>query len=404
MTDITANAADAAVIRRSRMRRRAIWIVATIFIVGLIAWGIYWLVYDRFFVTTDDAYVGGYVVSVTAREPGTVLAIRADNTQIVKKGDVLVEFDPSSADIALAAAKADLARTVRQVRGLYARADSAQSQIAQARTQLATAQGNYDRRKKAGAGAVSAEDLAHAADALRVARAAFDTARHQRAEIEAEIEGPDLAHNPDVLAAAARLRAAILVRDHMTLYAPADGVIAQRSVQVGTQVAPGTPLMAVVPLYSLWVDANFKEVQLADIRVGQPVTVTTDTYGSGVVFHGHVAGFSPGTGNAFALLPPQNATGNWIKIVQRLPVRIALDHPQELKDHPLRVGLSTIVSVDVSDTSGSLMRSTVKTDLRDRTDETRKARSDAMIAQIIAANTGGTAADSTATGNTRVTQ
>jgi membrane fusion protein (multidrug efflux system) len=185
----------------------------------------------------------------------------------------------------------------------------------------------------------------------------------------------------------------------MTLYAPADGVIAQRSVQVGTQDAPGTPLMAVVPHYSLWVDANFKEVQLADIRVGQPVTVTTDTYGSGTVFHGHVAGFSPGTGNAFALLPPQNATGNWIKIVQRLPVRIALDHPQELKDHPLRVGLSTTVSVDVSDTSGSLMRSTVKADLRDRTDETRKARSDAMIAQIIAANAG-----SSATDNTRVTQ
>ena len=340
-------------------RQRRFWfiILGAVVLIGAIAYGVYWLLYLRYFESTDDAYVAGNVVTITSKENATVLALHADNTQTVKQGQLLVEMDPAVATVNLQATEANLARVVRTVRAQFSRTDASDAELNQARVNLAQAQGDYERRQKAfSTESVSAEELAHARDAVAAAQAAVRTAEGSLHQSRATIEGADIAHNPDVLAAEAQLRAAAIVYGHMRIIAPLDGVIAQRTVQAGQQVAAGTPLMAVVPLSSVWIDANFNEVQLARMRVGQPVTVKADIYGGGVTYHGHIEGLGAGSGSAFALLPPQNATGNWIKIVQRVPVRIALD-PKELRDHPLRVGLSVNASVDISDTSGSLLGS-----------------------------------------------
>jgi membrane fusion protein (multidrug efflux system) len=240
----------------------------------------------------------------------------------------------------------------------------------------------------AATGSVSAEELAHARDAVKAAEAAVRSAGSTLAQSQAAISGTDIANNPDVVAAEARVRAAMIAMGHMRIIAPVDGVIAQRTVQAGQQVAPGTPLMAVVPLSKVWIDANFKEVQLDRVRVGQPVTVTADIYGDSVTYHGHVEGLGAGSGSAFALLPPQNASGNWIKIVQRVPVRIALD-PAELKAHPLRVGLSVTADVDVHDQSGAVMTEKVGQGvIRADTGEDTEPKADAVIARILKENGG----------------
>jgi len=231
--------------------------------------------------------------------------------------------------------------------------------------------------------------LSHARDAVAGAEAAVASARGGLEHTLSQVEGTSVADNPDVLTAEAQLRNAAIVLSHLRIVAPLDGVIAQRTVQVGQQVAAGTPLMAVVPLSHVWIDANFKEVQLADMRIGQPVTVKTDVYGGSVIYHGHIEGMGAGSGSAFALLPPQNASGNWIKIVQRVPVRIALD-PKELADHPLRVGLSVSVEADVRDTSGPLVTSQVGVGtMTADTGLDTKDSSDALIAKILAANGAG---------------
>ena len=341
------DAAAAQADRRVQTRRRGLLALGVAVGVGLIVWlGYVLLSADS--ETTDDAYVAGNVVPITARESGTVIAIHADNAQGVKAGDTLIELDPATVDVQMAAAEAALARAVRMVHADVARTHSSGSEVAEAQASLATARGDYARRKAASAsGAVPAEDLAHAGDQLRHAEAALAMAEGHQAEALAAVSGADVAHNPAVLAAIADMRRAAIAQGHMKIIAPVDGVVAERGVQIGEQVAGGVPLMAVVPLRDVWVDANFRETQLADLRIGQPVTITTDAWGSSVTFHGRVAGISAGSGSAFALLPPQNASGNWIKVVQRLPVRIALD-PKELAEHPLRVGLSVAVSVDTS--------------------------------------------------------
>jgi len=287
----------------------------------------------------------------------------------------------------LQAAEANLARVVRTVRAQFSRTDASDAQLNQARVNLAQAQGDYERRQKAfSTESVSAEELAHARDAVAAAQAAVRTAEGSLHQSRATIEGADVAHNPDVLAAEAQLRAAAIVYGHMRIIAPLDGVIAQRTVQAGQQVAAGTPLMAVVPLSHVWIDANFKEVQLARMRVGQPVTVKADIYGGGVTYHGHIEGLGAGSGSAFALLPPQNASGNWIKIVQRVPVRVALE-PDELRDHPLRVGLSVTVDADVHDQSGALITTKVGPGTtRANTGEDSGPIADALIARILKEN------------------
>ena len=328
-------------------------------------------------------------MTVTSKENATVLALHADNTQTVKQGQLLIELDPAIAKVNLQAAQANLARVVRTVRGTFSRSDAGSAQLNQARVALAQAQGDYQRRLKAfGTESVSGEELAHAKDAVAAAQAAVSTAQGGLEQTNSAIAGTDIAHNPDVLAAEAQLRAAAIAYGHMRIIAPLDGVVAQRTVQAGQQVAAGTPLMAVVPLHNVWIDANFKEVQLARMRVGQPVTITADIYGGGVTYHGHIEGLGAGSGSAFALLPAQNASGNWIKIVQRVPVRIALDS-QELKDHPLRVGLSVAVDADVRDQSGPLVTTKVGGGItRANTGEDSGPVADAMIAQILRQNGG----------------
>ncbi|HEY1877942.1 MAG TPA: HlyD family efflux transporter periplasmic adaptor subunit, partial [Rhizomicrobium sp.] len=335
---------DAAVAQPNRQRRFWFLVLGVVVLIAAIAYGVYWFVHARFFESTDDAYVGGNIVTITSKENATVLALHADNTQTVRQGQLLIEMDPTVPAVNLQAAEANLARTVRNVKSQFSKSDAGQAQVNQARVALAEAQDDYTRRQKAfSTQSVSGEELDHARDAVASARAALNTASGSLQQTDATIEGTDIAHNPDVLSAEAQLRAAAITYGHMRIVAPLDGVIAQRTVQAGQQVSAGTPLMAVVPLSDVWVDANFKEVQLARMRVDQPVTVKADIYGGSVTYHGRIEGLGAGSGSAFALLPPQNASGNWIKIVQRVPVRIALDH-RELAQHPLRVGLSVTVN------------------------------------------------------------
>jgi membrane fusion protein (multidrug efflux system) len=374
----------------SNKRRTAFIILGAVILIGAIGYGLYWFLDARFYENTDDAYVAGNVVAITSRESATVMSLHADNTQTVKQGQLLIEMDPAVAQVNMAAAEANLARAVRNVRGEFSGADSYRAQLSQAQASLAQAQSDYKRRQSASAdGAVSGEELAHARTAVESASAAVNAAKAGLDHALSQVEGTNVAGNPDVLLAEAQLRNAAIALGHMRLVAPVDGVIAQRTVQVGQQVAAGTPLMAVVPLSSVWIDANFKEVQLQDMRIGQPVTITADVYGGSVTYHGHIEGLGAGSGSAFALLPPQNASGNWIKIVQRVPVRIALD-AKELADHPLRVGLSVDVNVDVRDSSGPSVSSAMSGGtMTGNTGENTDAQTNALIAKILADNGAG---------------
>ncbi len=370
---------------RAERRRKGFLVLGAVVLGAAVIWGVYWLLWARLYESTDDAYVAGNIVAVTSRENATVTALHADNTQQVRKGQLLIEMDPSIAEVNMKAAEANLARAVRGVRGAFASADSYRAQLAQANAALARAREDYERRRSALGGAVSGEELSQARSAVTAAQSAVSAAQGGLAQAQSGIAGVDADNNPDVLAAIAQLRAAAIALSHMRIVAPVDGIVAQRTVQVGQRVSAGAPLLAVVPLSNVWIDANFKEGQLARMRLGQPVRVTADIYGSGVVYRGRLAGLGAGSGSAFALLPPQNASGNWIKIVQRVPVRIALD-AQDLKQHPLRLGLSTSVRVDVRDQSGPLVSSAPPTVRRSEAGTDSTTEVDALIARILAAN------------------
>ncbi len=359
-----ANAATAAAASapatRGRTRRLGLLGLGAVVLLGGLAYAGHWFLHGRYFESTDDAYVNGDVVQITSEVPGTVVSLTADDTQLVKAGQTLLTLDPADAEIAEANAEADLARAVRQVRGLFAQGQELRAQIEQREQAARTADEDLTRRGGLIAdGAISAEELSHARDAVTTTRANVSAARQQLSQTVAQIDGTSIADHPQVLAAAAAVRNPALALHRTELVSPVGGVIAKRAVQVGQRVAAGTPLLAVVPLDNVWVDANFKEGQLERMRAGQPVTVRTDLYGHQVTYHGHLVGIAAGSGNAFALLPSQNASGNWIKIVQRVPVRILLD-PRELKAHPLRVGLSAAVRVDLHDDSGPLMTTAVR--------------------------------------------
>ncbi|HET7757896.1 MAG TPA: efflux RND transporter periplasmic adaptor subunit [Steroidobacteraceae bacterium] len=356
-----------------------------------LGYGVYWAQVLRYHETTDDAYVSGNVVEITPQISGTVVAIGADDTQFVKAGQPLVRLDRSDAQVALDEADAGLGRTVRDVRNLYATSAQLAADVALKETELARARSDLERRSRLGAsGAVSGEELQHARDAVHAAQAALAASRQQLAATRARVDGTTIEDHPQVRAAAAAVRNAYLTYSRTELPAPVSGFVARRNVQLGQRVSPGTALMAVVPLDEVWVDANFKEPQLATLRVGQPVRLSADLYGRQVVFHGHVAGFGAGTGSAFSVLPAQNATGNWIKIVQRVPVRIALE-ARELAAHPLQIGLSMRVDVDVHDESGARLpqlagsASGWSTDVFGSTGR----GADARVAAIIAANAPG---------------
>lgn len=368
-------------------RKRKTWLLALLLVLilaGAAGWAWYSLV-GRWHESTDDAYVNGNVVEITPLVTGTVTSIGADDGDLVHAGQVLLRFDPSDSEVALQASEAKLARTVRQVRGLYSNVDALKAQMQTRQAELKKARENYARRKVlADSGAIAAEELSHSRDDLTAAQSALDNARQQLNTSTALIDDTVVSSHPDVMAAASDLRQAYLDNARTTLVAPVTGYVAKRTVQLGQRLQPGTATMAVIPLDQVWIDANFKETQLRDMRIGQPVEITADLYGSEVKYSGTVDSLGAGTGSAFALLPAQNATGNWIKIVQRVPVRVHLN-PEQLKDHPLRIGLSTVVEVDLHDQSGPALaqqppqQASYTTQVYDR----QLAEADRLIAQLI---------------------
>ncbi|MFM0054731.1 HlyD family efflux transporter periplasmic adaptor subunit [Paraburkholderia phytofirmans] len=360
-------------------------LAATVVLAGA-GYGAYYYTSGRYYQSTDDAYVSGNLVQLTPQVSGTVVAVNADDTQIVKQGAPIVTLDNADAKVALSNAEATLGQTVRQVSGLYVNNDFYAATVAQRQSDLARANDDLKRRQAvAETGAVSGEDIAHARDAVSSAQAALDAARQQAEANHALTDRTSIEQHPNVQAAASKVRDAYLSYARNTLPAPVTGYVARRSVQVGQRVAPGTPLMAIVPLDGVWVDANFKEGQLRHMRIGQPVTLTADVYGSSVKYHGRVEGFSAGTGAAFATLPAQNATGNWIKVVQRLPARILLDQ-NELNAHPLRIGLSMDVEVDTHDETGAQLGAAINTSYHTDVFARYGDEADAEIARIIEQN------------------
>jgi membrane fusion protein (multidrug efflux system) len=359
----------AARIAANPTRKKALVTLASVVVIAGLGWAAYeWLVASHY-ESTDNAYVQGNVIQITPQIGGTVMAILADDTDYVKAGQPLVKLDPADANVALDQARASLAQAVRQVRTLYANNGSLsaqitlrESEVAKAQTEIARAADDFDRRQSlVQTGAVSKEELNHAQtqlanskSALAAAQAGVTAAKEQLVSNQAMTDGTAIDKHPSVLAAAAKVREAWLATQRAALPAPVDGFVARRTVQLGQRVAAGTPLMSIVPLNQLWVDANFKEVQLRNIRIGQSVKLTADLYGKKVEYAGLVAGLGVGTGAAFALLPAQNATGNWIKVVQRVPVRVALDAAQ-VAQNPLRVGLSMEATVDVSKKDGKML-------------------------------------------------
>jgi membrane fusion protein (multidrug efflux system) len=366
--DTNAQPAAPAAQGNTRRRKALTAIAAAVAVIGL-GWGAYeWLVASHY-ESTDNAYVQGNVVQITPQIGGTVVSVYADDTDFVKAGQPLIQLDPADARVALDQAEANLAQTVRQVRTLYANNGSLAAQVSlreadvvKARSEVDRANDDLNRRSAlVGNGAVSKEELNHSQTALQNARsslaaaeAAVVAAREQLASNQTQTEGTTVEQHPSVMAAAAKVREAWLASQRAALPAPIEGYVAKRTVQVGQRVAAGAPLMSIIPLRQVWVDANFKEGQLRKIRIGQPVTLTADVYGKKVEYHGTVEGLGAGTGSAFALLPAQNATGNWIKVVQRVPVRVALD-PKEIVANPLRVGLSMDAEVDVSKQDGKAL-------------------------------------------------
>ena len=375
-----------------RRRRWLLALGAAIALLGLI-WLAWWLRYSRLYESTDDAYVAGDRVNVMSQVSGTVVSIGADETDLVEGGQELVRLDATDARIALQDAEQQLARTVRQTHTVFANRDQLRAVVAERRADLGRTQSDFDRRRNlAASGAVSGEELGHAQDALQAARDALLGAEKNLAAGSALVGHTGVADNPDVRAAATQVERAWLALVRTSVRAPVTGYLARRSVQLGERISPGAPLMAIVPIGRLWLEANFREVQLRHMRIGQPATVVADLYGGRVTYHGHVAGLGLGTGSAFAPLPAQNATGNWIKVVQRVPVRIELE-PRELSAHPLRIGLSTVVTVEVRETSGPQLAQTARQQpvLSTRVFDIDRSEIGTRIEQIIEENTEHTA-------------
>ncbi|MGB5886495.1 MAG: HlyD family efflux transporter periplasmic adaptor subunit [Acinetobacter venetianus] len=380
MSDAQANQQDAALNSASddamkAKRKKFLGFFALILILAAILYGI-WAIFFNHSVTTDNAYVGAETAQITSMVNGQVADVLVKDTQQVKQGDVLVRIDERDAKIQLAQAQAELAKAQRQYKQSQANSSSLNSQvvvrndeITSAQAQVTKAQADFDRatlelkrrNELAASGAISKEELSKAQSAVSTAKASLDLAQAGLAQAtssrkaaestlaanEALIQGVNESSTPDVLVAQAHVEQAKLDLDRTVIRAPVDGVVTRKNIQIGQRVAPGTVMMSVVPVAALYVDANYKESQLAKVKAGQKVTLKSDLYGDDVIYHGVVQGFSGGTGAAFALIPAQNATGNWIKVVQRLPVRISLD-PKELAEHPLRVGLSMEADIDLA--------------------------------------------------------
>jgi membrane fusion protein, multidrug efflux system len=339
----------------SNKRRRILGTMAVVFALLGVAWALlqHFVLSQR--ERTDDAYVAGNQVVVSSQVAGTVIEVTAENTSLVEAGQVLVRLDPTDTQQSLARAEAQLAQAVRQVRQQQSQAGQFDAGITARRLELARAEADVARREPLLSDqAIAPEELRHAHDAVDLARAALSQAQGQASAAHALVDSGDIETNPAVLQARVAYRDAWITAQRNAIVAPIRGYVALRSVQLGQRITPGQNLMSVIALDNLWLDANFKESQIRNLRIGQTVKVVSDLYGGEVVYHGKVLGLSAGTGAAFSLLPAQNASGNWIKVVQRLPVKVALDR-EELHQHPLRIGLSTTASVDTHDRSGTVL-------------------------------------------------
>lgn len=379
--------------RPGRRKRNLLILVLTIVLIGagMLAW---YLIYGRYYESTDDAYVNGNLVTLTPQITGTVTQVSVDDGDLVHKGQPLVQLDPSDTKIALEQAEASLANTVRQVRGLYSTADNYRAQVAARRVALKTAESDFDRRSKIfAAGAVSAEDLSHYRDAVTSARSDLAAAEQALNTNQAMVDDTVIDSHPEIKAAVATLRQRYLDNARTAILAPVSGYVAKRAVQLGMRVTSGTTLLSIVPLNQVWVDANFKESQMQAMRLGQNVTLSADLYGDDIQYRGRIESLGIGTGSAFSLLPAQNASGNWIKIVQRLPVRIILD-PHDMQKHPLRIGLSMDVKVDIHNTGGHLLPQKTVEQPRFTTDvyDSPLAGADKLVAKILHENISTTAA------------
>lgn len=385
-------------------RRKVLLIIAIAAIVLGVAWLLWHLLVGRWSESTDDAYVQGDVVTITPQVGGTVTRIGVDDGMKVDAGQVLVGFDTNDSDLAYTQAEAALGSAVRQVRAQYRAAEAGSADISAREATVQQAQAAVDvarqdvarRTDLVATGAVSNEELAHARAQLETAqanlsaaRAAVSGARENTARSRVLIDNSTIRDNPAVAAAASQLRQAYLARQRSSVLAPISGYVAKRSVQLGQRVAPGTPMMAIIPLDKVWVDANFKETQLTKLRLNQRVELKSELYGDDVTYHGTLASLGMGTGSAFSVLPAQNASGNWIKIVQRVPVRILLDK-KELLEHPLRLGLSMAVKVNLHDKGDGLLPTTTPTQPHLMTDayDSALSKADAAVERVIDDNLG----------------
>ncbi len=343
---------EAAVEPPNGTRKKWLHGVSAFFLSVATALVVWWWGWGEYREWTEDAYVHGNMIGLTPQVKGTASRIYCDETQHVEEGQLLVELDPTDFDLALASAKADLAESVRQVTSYFERARRLEAELEVAEAGLMKAWTDYiDRRPLVESGAVAKEEFIHSETALMAADGRLRAAVHGFYEALSQVEGTTVQSHPMVVKASEAVRRAFVDRARCEVRSPVSGIVTMRSVQVGQEVSPAAPMLAVVPLEQIWVDANFKEVQLKNLRIGQPVRLRADMYGRSVLFEGRLVGINPGTGAVFSLLPPQNATGNWIKIVQRVPVRIALD-PEQVRRFPLWLGLSMDVTVVTRDRQG----------------------------------------------------
>ena len=366
-------------------RKRNLTLVTLLFIIIALGVTLAYFLFWQHEEETEDAYVAGHLVQITPQITGTVRKVMFDDTELVKKGDVLITLDDSDFQLAYDRAQNELIQAIRQNKQQTATNSQAKAQVLLRKADLARAQADLRRRELlSGTDAISGEELSHARAAVVQAQAALKAVEAAETSAQAAIgNNIPLRQQPAVQTAVSRIKDAWLNLQRTQIHAPIAGQVAKRNVQVGQRITQGVPLMAVVPLDNLWVDANFKESQLRKMRIGQSVEMVSDLYGSKVVYHGKVMGLSAGTGSAFSLLPAQNATGNWIKVVQRVPVRISLD-PRELRANPLRMGLSMTVKVDISESGpGKGMASTAeKGTVLPETDKVDWAVADALIEKI----------------------
>ena len=366
-------------------RKRNLTLVTLLFIIIALGVTLAYFLFWQHEEETEDAYVAGHLVQITPQITGTVRKVMFDDTELVKKGDVLITLDDSDFQLAYDRAQNELIQAIRQNKQQTATNSQAKAQVLLRKADLARAQADLRRRELlSGTDAISGEELSHARAAVVQAQAALKAVEAAETSAQAAIgNNIPLRQQPAVQTAVSRIKDAWLNLQRTQIHAPIAGQVAKRNVQVGQRITQGVPLMAVVPLDNLWVDANFKESQLRKMRIGQSVEMVSDLYGSKVVYHGKVMGLSAGTGSAFSLLPAQNATGNWIKVVQRVPVRISLGS-RELRANPLRMGLSMTVKVDISESgTGKGMASTAeKGTVLPETDKVDWAVADALIEKI----------------------